>query len=369
MRNLGPIKLNFIQILRGFAAMAVLMFHLDGDTLRHFNHSFFNFKYGYLGVDFFFALSGFIITYIHLKDIERRGGIKRFLTKRVIRIFPLYWLALIVAVVQQAPDFVDKPELTSLFTPFNLQGWTVILKNIFLLPLPIGQMPVGVAWTLTYELVFYAVFAVCIFSGWKFSRYIVALWLLFILLNSRDLFPKTHWTEAIGGNLIVEFLAGCAIGYLFVKGKELSAKWLLAGLFVITGLFTAYLFKREFNRYSIAMTSLMGAASALIIFYAATADKNGRYARLALPALVLIGDASYSIYLTHSLYTSYICDLFNKMFNVTVLSNVALDAIICIVFLVSISIGVIIHLLIEKPMLNYLHDKFNLKRKKRIAPV
>ncbi len=363
------IQLDFIQILRGFAAVAVLIYHLDAATLLYFNHSYFNFEYGYLGVDFFFALSGFIITYTHLKDIEQRGSVRKFILKRFIRIYPLYWITLILVVVVTAPDFTDKPDLRTAFTPFTLEGWGVILRNALLLPIKGEYMPVGVAWTLIYEMVFYSVFAVCIMSGWKVARYILAGWLLFILINSRDLFPKSVLTEVVGGNLIVEFIAGCVVGYLFVKGKEFKGFWLVMGLTVIAGLFALYLSWHDFNRHSIAMTTLMGATSALIIFYAATLDKNRKYRTLASPLLRLIGDASYSIYITHCLYLYFICGFTASILDISSMSIVAKDTIIVFIFLLSIIIGVLIHVLIEKPLLTFFRGRFSLQKSRTSVAV
>src|SRR5687767_12943440 len=91
--------LKFIQVLRGFAAIAVLLYHTGIYTNIYLGNSFFSFEYGTLGVDFFFTLSGFIITYIHLKDIKERGSVTNFTGRRFIRVFPFYWLTLLALIV------------------------------------------------------------------------------------------------------------------------------------------------------------------------------------------------------------------------------------------------------------------------------
>ena len=90
--------LRFVQVLRGFAAIAVLLYHTGVYAGIYFNNPIYFFENGNLGVDFFFTLSGFIITYIHLKDIKARGRVKVFLVKRFVRIFPFYWMILLVVI-------------------------------------------------------------------------------------------------------------------------------------------------------------------------------------------------------------------------------------------------------------------------------
>ncbi|MBL7700200.1 MAG: acyltransferase [Chitinophagaceae bacterium] len=356
-------RLRYIQILRGFAAIAVLLYHLDLDTRLHFNHVFFNFTYGNLGVDFFFALSGFIITYIHLKDIEQKGSVRNFLVKRAVRIYPLYWLVLPLAIFLQSPDFIDKPELKTVLTT-----WDGILKNIFLLPEKGEHMPVGVAWSLKYELFFYAVFALNMLFGWKFARVFFFGWVAIILIGSRDLFDKNLWLELLFGNIVIEFLAGCVVGYLFVKGKEISFKWLVPALIGIAGCFIIYLGRYELNRWSIVTTFTIGVASALIIWYAATADKRGN-SKYALPLLVLIGDASYSIYITHPLYTGRLCELANRIVDVSLLNIWWQNAIIILIFIVCLATGILIHLVVERPVLKFFRERFHVQSRAKAVPV
>ena len=74
--------------LRGLAILLVLVYH---------NFGFINyFFFGWLGVDLFFVLSGFLITDILLKTLGKPGYLKNFYGRRLLRIFPLYYLALVL---------------------------------------------------------------------------------------------------------------------------------------------------------------------------------------------------------------------------------------------------------------------------------
>ena len=87
-------KLELIQALRGLAALLVVMFHTTELNHKNFQQEFlFNiFAFGSSGVDFFFVLSGFIIYFIHRFDVGQRNKLKPFLLKRLIRVYPMYWL-------------------------------------------------------------------------------------------------------------------------------------------------------------------------------------------------------------------------------------------------------------------------------------
>src|SRR4026208_650395 len=102
-------QLKFVQILRGFAAIAVVIYHLDSITLTYFSYSLFHFNYGYLAINFFFTLSGFIITYVHLKEIQQKSSVRKFLLKRFVRIYPIYWLVLLFTIGLESPEFKEKP--------------------------------------------------------------------------------------------------------------------------------------------------------------------------------------------------------------------------------------------------------------------
>src|SRR5580765_1086061 len=74
--------------LRGLAILLVVFYHNFG----FINYSFF----GWIGVDLFFVLSGYLITDILLKTVNEPGYLRNFFARRVLRIFPLYYLSLIV---------------------------------------------------------------------------------------------------------------------------------------------------------------------------------------------------------------------------------------------------------------------------------
>lgn len=94
-------KLPNLNELRFIAASLVLIYHIDAGLVRnHYKneyYSLFPFNFGSLGVVLFFVLSGFLITWLLLKEKETTGiSVKRFYLKRMLRIWPLYYLIIII---------------------------------------------------------------------------------------------------------------------------------------------------------------------------------------------------------------------------------------------------------------------------------
>jgi exopolysaccharide production protein ExoZ len=360
--------LKFVQILRGFAAVAVLLFHLDGFTLTYFNHSLVNFRYGFIGIDFFFVLTGFIITYVHFKETQHQSSVKKFLLKRFVRVYPFYWLVLIVMVALESPEFYDKPSLRSAIDPTTVDGLNNIIKNIVLYPLPDSAMLLGIAWGLSHAVVFYLLFAMSIKLGWHAAKIIFALWLAAIVLHSFDVFSGSLLLEAVAGSVNIEILIGCVAGYLFVKNTvELKPMFycLAMAVIVLTGVI-AWL---GFDSTSIIFTTLVGVVFASLIYCVASVDRSKLSAkpfkRYGSPVLVLMGDAAYSIFLTHIIFIPYLCIAFNKVINFPVVPDFFKNILIIILFFLSIVAGIITYLLVERPLLNFMRKLFRLRRQKK----
>ncbi len=162
----GRIKLESIEAGRGLAAIAVVLYHAS----RHVNAAYgapllaSTFQFGHAGVDFFFVISGFIILFVHYGDVGQPARLNHYLERRFTRVLPTYWVALGLTVLlslaggHALPRFVDAV-------------WSVFL-------LPSHREPIlGIAWTLQYEIAFYAVFAVLIANRFV-GLAIMAAWFL-----------------------------------------------------------------------------------------------------------------------------------------------------------------------------------------------
>jgi exopolysaccharide production protein ExoZ len=361
-------QLKLVQILRGFAAIAILLFHLDGFTVTFFEHSFFYFSYGYLGFDFFFVLTGFIITYVHFKETQHHSSVKKFLLKRFVRVYPFYWLVLLIMIGLESPDFGYKPSLSSAIDPTSSVGVINIIKNILLYPLPDSSMPVGIAWGLSHAVVFYLLFAMSIKLRRNAAKIIFSLWLVAIVLNSFHIFPESLLLEAVAGPVNIQIILGCIAGYLFVKNK-LQLKTALYVLILAVVVIAGLSLWKNLNNSNIVFTTSVAIAFSCLIYCAALLDRRQLsrkpFKRYAPPVLVLIGDASYSIFLTHIIFIPYLCMAFNKVLNVPVVPGFFKNILITIIFFLSVIAGIASYLLIERPLLNFLRKQFRLRRQKK----
>lgn len=146
-KSIGEKKKTLLTIhyFRGIASLLVILHHITGIMSLQFNYDYLNgyFNPGWSGVDFFFVLSGFIISYIHLGDFGKKTELKPFLSKRLIRVYPVYWV------------------VTFLYLPIFLMygdNNVSIIKSLILFP-QTSHPVLEVGWTLCYEMFFYFVFS------------------------------------------------------------------------------------------------------------------------------------------------------------------------------------------------------------------
>lgn len=159
--------------LRGLAILFVLFYHL-------LNHGFLYplFAWGWMGVDLFFVLSGFLITGILLDSKHKQGFIQSFLLRRALRILPLYYAVLIVFALI-APHFNP----TAWFSRYQFFFWTHT-SNLVILNHGLFR-PLGHFWSLAIEEQFYIIwpFVVLFFSQKKLIWVALTLIILGIYLR------------------------------------------------------------------------------------------------------------------------------------------------------------------------------------------
>lgn len=170
-------KMYLIQICRGFAAILVLLFHLTElfHTRTNYNYLGGIFNQGNSGVDFFFVLSGFIIFYIHYKDIGDPERLKPFLIKRFIRVYPIYWAVLLLII----PIYFFIP----LFGDDSIRNSISVLRAFTLIPFTKGPAPfLVVAWSMSYEVLFYLLFSILISFKRRTSYIVMFTWAVLTFL-------------------------------------------------------------------------------------------------------------------------------------------------------------------------------------------
>lgn len=290
------------QMLRGLAALAVVLYHAGMTSSgllagRYLLPEFF--KQGYAGVDVFFCLSGFIIFHAHQEDLGQRRSLPLFLAKRLVRVYPIYWVVTLLVI---AASFLV-PRVVSGGVP--APGYA--LKSLLLLPQ--GQTPVvTVAWTLIHELRFYLFFCVALLVRPRVSAWVAAgFFLLSLGTLCLDSLRPGVFQQVPGARLFLfvfhpsnlHFILGVLASYITSRVRTSA---LLDGAVLVGGLVSmavAVLFHDrlmpEGLKYHATITYVV--PSFLVVFGFALAER--RWRPRVPPALVQLGNASYSLYLIH----------------------------------------------------------------------
>jgi len=147
-------KIPQLDAIRGIAVLLVLLHNTDIYPSLHLNFLSDN---GWMGVDLFFVLSGFLITGILLDTKKSRDYFKNFYARRCLRIWPLYYSVLLFMFV--VVPLVRPSEAHAIFEARSAPWWSylIFLQN-FLVPIPtMATGALGVTWSLAVEEQFYMV--------------------------------------------------------------------------------------------------------------------------------------------------------------------------------------------------------------------
>lgn len=220
-------------------------------------------RLGMVGVDLFFVLSGFIITTMGLGKFGQRGEAGRFLQRRFLRIYPLYWVWCMPVLVV----FVMRPGIVN-----SSHGRPDLLRSFLLMPqhnLPLLM----VAWTLVYEMFFYLLFA----AGLRWLRETDLPWALggwaAVVIAGHWLLMPGRTDPLIGlalSPLLLEFIMGCAVALCVShcnRRAAIAALMLGAGGFVVgTSIFMLRggWFPSDWNRALVYGTSSAALVAGLV---------------------------------------------------------------------------------------------------------
>ena len=295
-------NLKLIQLLRGIASLLVVLMHATGNIAgENFLGGFFNF--GGAGVDIFFVLSGFIITYTSGIFSAKKSAFSLFLKRRFVRIFPVYWIICTVLLATQ----IVLPSFYRTHYDFTVSN----LFNTYFL-LPGHQMINGVSWSLAYEIFFYILFSMAFLIRQKtvivlFSISYLSLIIIFTLFN-HNLEGANKWVSFFFYPMITEFFMGILAALVIPK---LPASYALP--FLIIGSCTFIGFGIYSNIWGVSVPGQFGNVVPVFGYF-------GRVVLFGIPSFfiivgmvryelsrlinlhsifILMGQASYSLYLIH----------------------------------------------------------------------
>lgn len=286
---MAPGRRADIQWLRAIAAVSVVLWHTDL-AVKHVwstelkQNAAYN-VFGGFGVELFFMLSGYSIA----MQVERVPRPLEFLLTRAYRIYPLYWIftALVLVAFVVNPDW----QLSA------RAGDDPLFVGLSFLALPQARFPLlPLGWTLELELIFYLMVAVAMALGILASAKSALGWLLVAF----GLAGFAIGPEPIGGNVVFDilnpYMAAFGLGWL-LRCRETheprSLGWFNFGAVAILLCLAIILAERE------AHCAIRMAVSVLVMAFVMRLEPYfAAHRKVARPGC-LVGNASFSIYLSH----------------------------------------------------------------------
>ena len=283
-----------IQILRFIAAMLVVVMHTSQAISIHITGRGAGqyWSLGSAGVDIFFVVSGFVMAMsvrTSPLNVQSRNTVAWiFMKRRLLRIVPLYWFytLLKVALILALPSLATRSSVesahlaASLFFIPAMSPWGLVEPTL----------PVG--WTLNFEMLFYAVFALAIALGVPRIKFCVLIFLLIFLGNRY--FPSSVSMAFYAQTIVFEFILGICIAQSISRLQPITP--MAGGVIFVSGLVLMF----GLNWSPLTDRLLMwGLGAALLVLSAVALEPWTAKMPLTRP-LAFLGGASYSIYLLHT---------------------------------------------------------------------
>jgi peptidoglycan/LPS O-acetylase OafA/YrhL len=363
-------RLDALQGLRAIGALLVVFAHSIDTAEKSLGtpiqaHFFYWENFGASGLDIFFAISGFIVSLVAIRAANGRNettsfASRKFLSKRITRIYPLYWILTVVVLFLGIMDHLR-----------NLPLWFSVAWHSFLAPKTLLLLPpwtypahfpvLSLGWSLIFEMYFYFVLAVFIYLT---PRHLVrnAMGFICAMVGLGLITGLKYPVLVIYMNpLALEFAFGCLICLLFVHFSDRRASLrrigqgfaLLGAGLMVTTIFTGYgaiseMYPILAGRNCWMRVGVWGIPAALlvggVVFWAPSMRSlPGRIS-------VFLGDASYSIYL---------CTIPLQMIQLHTLKyfpKLPADAGVLLSVICTVGTGVACYLLLERPMMRFFHN-------------
>lgn len=305
--------LDYIQALRALAAIMVVMCHardfLKGSQYEGLAHNLF--WPGAFGVDLFFIISGFIIVYTSYDYSS--GDVLKFVKKRFMRVWPLYFVFTLIYIA--AVKFINTNGMQGfsynpLISAFDLLN---VIKSLAFIPLNLdspvyfGTATLFVGWTLNYEIYFYSVCAIgLLFSNRKYWFY--GFWFAVTLLiipahlgafnKYRPMVEGVGYINLMMQPLVWEFVFGAIIAIMYKKDmfNIEKARFAIPMIFFAIAI-PACMYATRYNAdHGITHSGMYYC----IMFFMLTSCHKYIANKIRFPKIILLtGNASYSLYLSH----------------------------------------------------------------------
>jgi peptidoglycan/LPS O-acetylase OafA/YrhL len=348
--------------LRFFAALMVFFSHIH-DVVIFNHHRFFDFIWknvcyeGYIGVTFFFILSGFILTYNynHLINNKQISTLK-FLSLRAARIYPTHLLCFFISLLPYF--FLYRSILAGIFNLFLLQSFIPIVSVYFSFNAP--------SWSISNEAFFYLIFCSLLLINYK---NILKLWTLNIMLvigflflfsNKNDIIQ--HWIFYINPFMrILDFITGIVLAKIFFRVnhiiKNINLLKILEPISILLlAIFVFIAVKYNVNqslRYDIYYIIPLG----LIIFI--FSFEEGLISKiLANKICVFLGEISFAFYMFHYLIRNGLAFLQANFKIFLPTTDYGKAGLVLLILLTSLIVSSLSFIFYERPLNRFLRKRF-----------
>ena len=282
-------SLWLLDVFRGVSALLIVLYHYTTQydkSIGHIGNYALTFPWGCYAVYAFFMLSGFLIVYTY-KDTF---NIVSFLKKRFLRLYPMFWICMLVTTIYMSFIFPERMPTVKQFL-FNLTMFPTLFVSTAI---------DGVYWTMPKEIIFYIIFAIIAVMGGQEKKKTKWLWLCLgiELICIAYCFGPFNLPAQWGiifltiPDYLYVFLAGCAVYYLNYIDNLQQKRMMIAFLFICI-LVCKYLC--SINTFTFFVVSLC-------ILILCSKEKNNKKTeklkRLLVP-FIFLSDISYVLYLTH----------------------------------------------------------------------
>ncbi|NUO59007.1 MAG: acyltransferase [Hamadaea sp.] len=293
-RNGSGRHLHVLDYLRFVAAAVVLAFHYTFNGINNGKIASLDTywpitpvtQYGYLGVDLFFLISGFVIL-----NSARNKTARQFAVGRAVRLYPAFWAAVLVTAA-----------VTVAFGHVN--GLTVTPKqvaiNLTMVPSLLGAPLVdGVYWTLLFELEFYALVFLLLLAGQGRRLGAFLPWWAFGMLAVSLIVPQYAGLPGLGGYFAL-FAGGALIAEIRHHGPSVLR---VAGLVASAATALPHAARHAHELEVATRVDFSETTAAVLVgvcYLAILSMCLPRVAAVRLPAAVLLGALTYPLYLVHA---------------------------------------------------------------------
>lgn len=301
-------QLDSLTSLRFFAAAMVVLSHLaflqssQNPLVTSLYESVF--REGYMGVTFFFILSGFILSHSYTERLRQGMTYRQFLATRLARIYPLHLLTLLIALPIALASLISGKRSLSIF----LEG---LIANLALLQAfsPVSDIHFSMnapSWSISNEMFFYALFPLLVFSrsAYLFCSASVLLIAQQVVGNVADGNTAHFLVYVFPPSRITDFIIGILLHRFFARTRPPAASLATGFQFVSLTIFAVCVtLKALIPQYARYDLYYIPAFSLIIVSFA---WQHGLISKsLSSKKFVFLGNASFSLYLIHQLVIRY----------------------------------------------------------------